>query len=80
MHPAILALPPAVGLLADVLTCAHVSDFHPTLRLAQDAHDLLFTVYALLHGDLFYRFRSQKDILQLSYSKGEGQKDMRRYH
>jgi len=35
LHTAILALPLGVSLLADVVTCAHVPDLHPTLRFAQ---------------------------------------------
>ena len=66
------ALPPVVGLLADVMTCAHVPHLHPTLRLAQDAHDLLFNVSALFHGVLLSWFRSQNYILQPSYFQGPG--------
>jgi len=55
------------------MTCAHVPDLYPTLRLAQDAHDLLFTVSAPFHGVLFSWFWSQNYILQPSYFQGSGQ-------
>ena len=71
-------MPPApdrelAGLRADVVTGAHIPDLHPTPRLAQDAHDLLFTVSALFRGVLFSWFRSQNCILQLPSSQEAGQ-------
>ncbi|MBL9178135.1 MAG: hypothetical protein JNM65_08725 [Verrucomicrobiaceae bacterium] len=70
-------MPPAPDReLADVVTGAHIPDLHPAPRLAQDAHDLLFTVSALFHGVLFPWFRSQNYILQQSSSQGVGQRPL----